>query len=129
MVSISCIHFAPSLTTRHSFSLYLHRHEIEVASQLGRADDLSYSTISMQSAVRTITYVLREGMGGMPMDLDTLAFWSHQMIYVNALMHIKFGIRDENYASDLEIMIDYLRYFAPRYRLYSRQFSTHVRKI
>jgi hypothetical protein len=41
------------------------------------------------------------------------------MISVTGLMHIKFGTRDENYISDLEAMIDYLRYFAPRYKLYS----------
>ena len=103
----------------YSFSLSLLRHEMEVASQLGDASELCRLTIAMQSAIRTIIYVLVEGMKGMPMDLDTLAFWSHHMIYLTATLHIKFAIRDERYASDLEAMIDYLRYFAPRYKLYS----------
>ena len=92
---------------------------MEVASQLGDASELYRLTIAMQSAVRTIIYVLVEGMTGMPMDLDTLAFWTHNMIYVAAILHIKFSIRDERYTSDLEAMIEYLRYFAPRYKLYS----------
>jgi hypothetical protein len=113
----SCL--ASSLIIRNSFAIYLLRHEMEVASQLGKADDLCRSTMAMQSAIRTIVCVLKEGMAGMPMDLDTLSFWSHHMIYLIGLMHIKFSIRDENYISDLEAMTDYLRYFAPRYKLYS----------
>jgi hypothetical protein len=92
---------------------------MEVALQLGKADDLCCATLAMQSAIRTIVYVLREGMSGVPIDLDTLSFWSHHMISVTGFMHIKFGIRDENYDRDLEAMMDYLRYFAPRYKLYS----------
>jgi hypothetical protein len=107
------------LIIRDSFALYLLRHEMKVASQLGKADDLCRSTITMQSSVRTIIYVLRQGSSGIPMDLDMLAFWSHHMIYVCAAMHIKFGIRDESWESDLDAMIDYLRYFSPRYKLYS----------
>jgi hypothetical protein len=113
----SCL--ASSLIIRNSFAIYLLRHEMEVASQLGKADDLCRSTMAMQSAIRTIVCVLKEGMAGMPMDLDTLSFWSHHMIYLIGLMHIKFSIRDEKYISDLEAMADYLRYFAPRYKLYS----------
>ncbi|KAH8806334.1 hypothetical protein F5882DRAFT_496594 [Hyaloscypha sp. PMI_1271] len=105
--------------TWNSFAIYLLRHEIEVASQLGKAGDLCRSTIAMRSAIRTIICVLREGMAGMPMDLDTLSFWSHHMIYLTGLMHIKFSIRDENYISDLEAMTDYLHYFAPKYKLCS----------
>jgi hypothetical protein len=107
------------LILKDSFALYLLRHEMEVASQLGKEDDLCRSTIAMQSLVRTIIYLLKQGSSGMPIDLEMLAFWSHHMIFLCATMHIKFGIRDENWASDLEVMIDYLRYFAPRYKLYS----------
>lgn len=73
----------------------------------------------MQSAIRTIIYVLKEGTAGIPIDYDTLAFWAHHMIYVAAIMHIKFGVRDDHWTSDLDIMIAYLSYFAPRYTLYS----------
>ena len=90
-----------------------------MASQLGRAEDLSRATIAMQSAIRTIIYVAKQGKTGMSLDLDTLAFWSHHVVYVAAMMHIKFGIRDEEWASDLEFMTDYLRYLASRYKLYS----------
>jgi hypothetical protein len=110
------------LILKDSFALYLLRHEMKVASQLGKEDDLCRSTIAMQSLVRTIVYLLKQGSAGMPIDLDMLAFWSHHMIFLCATMHIKFGIRDENWASDLEAMIDYLRYFAPRYKLYSKYF-------
>ncbi len=99
---------------------------MEVASQLGTEDDLCRSTIAMQSLVRTIVYVLKQGNSGMPIDLDMLAFWSHHMIYLCATMHIKFGIRDENWAADLEAMIDYLRYFAPRYKLYRTCFFSET---
>ena len=117
---LSCLSITPFiLILKYSFALYLFRHEIEVASQLGQEDDLSRSIIAMQSLIRTIVYVLRQGSSGMPMDLDMLAFWSHHMIYLCATMDIKFGIRDEHWTSDLEAMIDYLRYFAPRYKLYS----------
>ncbi|KAE9372329.1 hypothetical protein N431DRAFT_339949 [Stipitochalara longipes BDJ] len=117
--------YCGAFAMRTCFSLYLLRHEMEVASQLGNASELCRLTIAMQSAVRTIIYVLVEGMAGMPMDLDALAFWSHHMIYLTATLHIKFGIRDDRYSSDLEAMIEYLRYFASRYKLYSND----VRKL
>lgn len=114
------------LIPKDSFALYLFHHEMEVASQLGKEDDLCRSTIAMQSLVRTIVYLLKQGSSGVPIDLEMLAFWSHHMIFLCATMHIKFGIRDENWASDLEAMIDYLRYFAPRYKLYSTYFFSGI---
>jgi hypothetical protein len=107
------------LTFEHSFAFYLFRHEIDVASQLGNAEELERATFAMQSAVRTTVYVIRQGASGLPLDMDTLAFWAHHMVFVTAMMHIKYGNRDEFWASDLDLMIDYLRYFAPRYTLYS----------
>lgn len=92
---------------------------MEVASQLGNPEDLERATFAMQSTVRTIVCVIRQGASGLPLDLDTLAFWAHHMVFVTAVMHIKFGSRDEDWVSDLDLMIDYLRYFAPRYALYS----------
>ncbi|PMD21980.1 hypothetical protein NA56DRAFT_107786 [Hyaloscypha hepaticicola] len=110
--------YCGAFAIRTCFALYLFHHEMEVASQLGKEDDLCRSTIAMQSLLRTIVYLLKQGSSGVPIDLEMLAFWSHHMIFLCATMHIKFGIRDENWASDLEAMIDYLRYFAPRYKLY-----------
>ena len=91
---------------------------MKVASQHGNAEDLARATSAMHSLTRTIIYVVIAGSTGLPLNLDTISFWAHHMCYLAADMHIKFGIRDETWESDVERMIEYLRYFAPRYKLH-----------
>jgi len=66
------------------------------ASKLGNTGDPERATFAMQFAVRTMVCVIRQGALGLPLNLDTLAFWAYHMVFVTAIMHIKFGARNEN---------------------------------
>lgn len=114
------------LILANSVALILTQHRMETALKAGDTEQLLRATLDLQSATRTIIYITKAGSAGLPIDFDTLAFWSHYMAYLGGLMHIKYGIRDENWAADVEYMIDYLRYLAPRYKLYS---MLRVRKV
>jgi hypothetical protein len=86
--------------------------------EVGDAERLARATFAIQSSTRTITYMLKHSQTGEPIDLNKLAFWSHRIVYSAAIMHIRFGNRDEEWAVDLEVMKQYMRYYEPRYKLY-----------
>jgi hypothetical protein len=89
-----------------------------MVSEVGDAERLARATFAIQSATRTITYMLKHSQTGEPLNLDRLALWSHRIVYTAALMHIRFGDRNEEWTADLETMKHYMRYFEPRYKLY-----------
>jgi hypothetical protein len=89
-----------------------------MVSEVGDAERLARATFAIQSSTRTITYMLKHTQTGTPIKPDTLAFWAHRIVYTAAIMHIRFGNRDEEWAVGLETMKHYMRYFEPRYKLY-----------
>lgn len=68
----------------------------------------------------------RLSFSGVPMDLDALSFSSHKMIAVAAMLWIdeRFEMRtigsQEEWEEGKEVCKIYMRYFAPRYELYSK---------
>jgi hypothetical protein len=86
-----------------------------MVSEVGDAERLARATFAIQSSTRTITYMLKHSQTGEPINL---AFWSHRIVYSAAIMHIRFGDRDEEWAVDLELMKQYMKYYEPRYKLY-----------
>ncbi len=62
----------------------------------------------------------RVGYTGFPIDFDSLAFWSHRITSVTAMLHIRFSERDEEWQSGIDLMKHYLSGFATRYKLYGR---------
>jgi hypothetical protein len=89
-----------------------------MVSEVGNAERLARATFAIQSSTRTIAYMLKHSQTGVPLIFDRIAFWSHRIVYTAAIMHIRFGDRDEEWAVDLETMKHYMRYFEPRYKLY-----------
>ena len=89
-----------------------------MASEAGDAERLARATFAIQSATRTITHMLKHSQTGEPIDLNKLAYFSHRIVFIAAIMHIRFGDRDEKWAVDLETFKHYMRYFEPRYKLY-----------
>jgi hypothetical protein len=73
----------------------------------------------LQSLTRIVIHVSRLAVTGMPMDFDSLAFWSHKCVHSAALMHIKYGNRDEHWKSDLEVLKAYLTVLKDRFGIYS----------
>lgn len=80
---------------------------------------MSRATAALQSLTRTVIYATNAAGVYPPLDLDALAFWSHKLVYSAALWHIKLGIRNDKWASDLQTLKSYLGHLVPRYRLYS----------
>jgi hypothetical protein len=55
---------------------------------------------------------------GKPLEVDGIAFWANGLCALAALVHIKYGVRDEEWESDLQTLKSYLQYFEPRYKIY-----------
>lgn len=62
----------------------------------------------------------RVGYTGLPIDFDSLAFWSHRITSVTAMMHIGFSERDGEWQSGVDLMKHYLGGFETRYKLYGK---------
>jgi hypothetical protein len=54
------------------------------------------------------------------MDLDVVGYWCHRIVYLSAMVHIKYGERDGDWDVMIEKCKSYLEYVAPRYRIYSK---------
>lgn len=109
------------LRTSAAFSLHLY--EFNMASQAGDERGIVRATSALLSISRIIVYASRASFQGVPMDFDGIAFWAHRITAIAALIYIQFGERNEEWESDLEILKNYLRYYAPRYKLYGISFT------
>lgn len=90
------------------------------------AEQITRSTEAVRSLARIVIYVTKAAKLGMPLDLDSISFWAHKIIYHAAMCHIKYGERDDEWADDLEVCKSYLKYFIPRYKLHSKHTSRTV---
>lgn len=102
-----------------SAHFYLHQTELDVSLDTRNDEQTARSKIALQSLTRTVIHSVRAADTGIPLDIDSLAFWAHKIVYLAALCHIKYGVRDNEWESDLEVCKSYLRYFVPRIKLHS----------
>ena len=63
-------------------------------------------------------HMIKAGNVGRPLDYDSIAFRAHAQYAQAALVHIKFGARDEEWEGDLDLLKGYLRWLQPRYGLF-----------
>ncbi|KAG4436162.1 hypothetical protein IFR05_008366 [Cadophora sp. M221] len=81
------------------------------------AADLSETVVKPREVIAALL-VFALGYTGSPIDFDTLAYWSHRLIPDTAMMHIKFGQRNDEWQAGLDLMKYYLRGIESRYNLY-----------
>jgi hypothetical protein len=98
--------------------LSLHLHNVSVGTKEDRPDLVADSIKALQDLARTMTLSSKGSMKYDPVDFDGRTFWTHSLFAKSALIHIKYTARDEQWASDLEALKHYLRYFAPRYKIH-----------
>jgi hypothetical protein len=78
--------------------------------------------LALQSLSRIIIHATKTfATTGKPWEIDRLAFWSHRLCALAALVHVKYGFRDEEWGSDLQALKSQLQYFEPRYKIYGTQ--------
>lgn len=104
------------MRTSAAFSLHLHDHDI--ATKSGDIEGIGRATSALQSITGILIYATRASFQGRPMDSDAVSFWAHRIIALAALMQIRFGERNDDWSDDMEVLKRYLRYYAPRYKLY-----------
>lgn len=101
-------------------AFYFHQHEFDLASKSGDTMGAARAKLAIQSMVRTNINMTEVGYTGSPIDFDTLAYWSHRLIPDTAMMHIKFGERNDEWQAELDLMKYYLHGLASRYKLYGK---------
>ncbi|KAK0125399.1 hypothetical protein ONS95_000583 [Cadophora gregata] len=104
---------------RTCMAYYFHDHEFEFASKTGDTIGASRARLAIQSMVRTSISMTRVGYTGSPIDFHGLAYWSHRLVPDTAMMHIKYGERDDDWQSGLDLMKFYLCGLEPRFKLYA----------
>ena len=62
----------------------------------------------------------KAGSVGRPLDYDAMAFWAHAQCAQAALVHIRFGERNEEWEADLDMLKGYLRGFSGKFGLYGK---------
>ncbi|KAH7419276.1 hypothetical protein BKA64DRAFT_12764 [Cadophora sp. MPI-SDFR-AT-0126] len=103
---------------RTCMAYYFHHHEFELATRSGDTIGASRAKLAIESMVRTAISMTRVGYTGSPIDFHGLAYWSHRLIPDTAMMHIKYGERNDDWQSGLDLMKFYLRGLGPRFKLY-----------
>jgi hypothetical protein len=109
-------HYQVTDILRAAFALY--EHELKCSSVEQDRDGFIRATVSMQSLARTIVFMVKPQDGERPLDYDTLSSWSHRVVYLACMAHIKYGERNEEWKSGIQLCKDYLQYFVPRYTNY-----------
>ena len=99
-------------------TFYFHQHEFDLATKAGDTIGASRAKLAIESIVRTSINMTQVAYTGAPLDFDSLAYWCHRLVAETALMHIKFGERNEEWQTGLDTMKFYLRGIEPRYKLY-----------
>jgi hypothetical protein len=107
------------MTNARSAAFYLYQNQLDVALESGRVEEATRARIALQSLTRIIIHATKAARIGRPLDLDVMAFWSHRIVHTAAVCHIRFGERDQDWKSDLQVLKSYLKYFEPRYKIYS----------
>jgi hypothetical protein len=103
------------LTNKISAAFSLHAHYLAIETSLQNAEGIQRATLALQSLARIVIHMTRSTDIGRPLDFDTLAFWSHEIVFRGAMTRLKVGMRDENFEEDLEVCKEYLKLFRPRY--------------
>ena len=65
-----------------------------------------------------LIYAIQSSAIGTPFNYDAVAFWAHSICVRAALVHIKYGIHDDEWEPGLQVLKAYLRSFEPRYKIY-----------
>ena len=121
MSSLICLSISRCpLTNKFSAAFSLHAHYLSIETSLQNTEGIQRATLALQSLARIVIHMTRSTDIGRPLDFDTLAFWSHEIVFRGAMTHLKLGIRDENFEEDLEVCNDYLKLFSPRYGVHGK---------
>ena len=119
---MSSFYSTQAIYVRHADTIsalfYLHEEELKLAIQVGNEEQATRSTAALRSLTRLVIYATKASSIGVPLDLDSIAFWSHKIVYHAAMCHIRYAIRDQDWGDDLQVCRSYLRYFTPRYKLH-----------
>lgn len=85
--------FCGAFGIRTSAEFALHLYTLSYATN---PNTILRATSSIQSLSRIIVHITKLSLNGMPMKLDSLAFWSHKSIYTSAIVQIKYSDQDED---------------------------------
>ncbi|KAH7342752.1 hypothetical protein BKA65DRAFT_400962 [Rhexocercosporidium sp. MPI-PUGE-AT-0058] len=108
------------LRTWYVMAFYFHQHEFDLATKSGDTIGASRAKLAIESMVRTNINMTQVSYTGSPIDFDTLAYWSHRIVPDTAMMHIKFGERNNEWQAGLDLLKYYLRGIESRYKLYGK---------
>ena len=109
--------FTPSDSDNTSAAFALYNHEMNLASQEGDSEGVTQARHSMLSLANVVIYAT-ESTDVNPLDIDAVAYWSNRIAYLAAMAHIRFGPRDDKWASKIKTLTNYLQYFSPRFQIY-----------
>jgi hypothetical protein len=115
---LSPVAYFSSLLILNSAAISLYMHYLSLGEQQGNLELVAESIHSLQGVTRVMTLSARTAITREPFDLDKRAFWTHSLFAKAALIQKKYNVRDEQWESDIEALKQYLRYFAPRYKIH-----------
>jgi hypothetical protein len=98
----------------------LHTKDLEYYSKMGDSEGVAHATLALKSIIRVVVSLTHAAWGPVPMDWESLSFWTHRSVALAAFLHIKLGERNKEWQSDLDVLKKYLKHFAPRMKLYSQ---------
>jgi len=98
----------------------LHEGELLHAEKVNDTVQVASSKHFLQALTHKTVVSLRVLGNGVPPDIATLALWSHKIIYHTAKCHVRYGVRDKDWASDLERCKNYMRYLSERMKLHGK---------
>jgi hypothetical protein len=102
----------------------LHEEELIHAQIVNDTEQIIRSKHFLQTLTYKTVESLRVFDTGIPPDMVTLALWSHKIIYYTAMSHVRYGVRDKDWASDLERCKNYMRFLGEKLKIFGQYSST-----
>lgn len=74
----------------------------------GTDEGIRRAKLTLQSLAQTSIQVVKYADIGKPLKFDRMAFWSHKIAYLAAMVHVRLGERNSAWEADFEVLKKYL---------------------